>query len=116
MIGELGFIMRCSNKKIEIFLNKQRTKEDSVIYVTRADDILTSFLFSKFEFSVLCEMNCCNILIYSNKCILYSLQIMDEIFSKKAWCAPVAVTSSSGLSQKQDEEDDITDSDTSAVG
>jgi len=29
---------------------------------------------------------------------------MDEIFSKKAWCAPVALASSSGLSKKQDDE------------
>lgn len=29
---------------------------------------------------------------------------MDEIFSKKAWCAPVAIASSSGLSKKREEE------------
>lgn len=32
---------------------------------------------------------------------------MDEIFSKKAWCAPVALASSSGLSKKQDEESSV---------
>lgn len=35
---------------------------------------------------------------------------MDEIFGKKAWCDPVAVASSTGLSSKKTESND------SAVG
>lgn len=31
---------------------------------------------------------------------------MEEIFSKKAWCDPVAVASSTGLSRKQLENND----------
>ncbi|KYN06787.1 hypothetical protein ALC62_02268 [Cyphomyrmex costatus] len=31
-------------------------------------------------------------------------EIMDEIFSKKAWCAPVAIASSSGLSKTHEKE------------
>ncbi|KAH0568000.1 hypothetical protein KQX54_017238 [Cotesia glomerata] len=33
-------------------------------------------------------------------------KIMEEIFSKKAWCDPVAVASSTGLSKKQLESND----------
>lgn len=32
---------------------------------------------------------------------------MDEIFSKRAWCSPVAVASSTGLSIKQDKDSGI---------
>ncbi|CAG9825745.1 unnamed protein product [Phaedon cochleariae] len=35
-------------------------------------------------------------------------EIMDEIFSKKAWCAPVAVASSSGISTKSASESEYT--------
>lgn len=31
---------------------------------------------------------------------------MEEIFAKKAWCDPVAVASSTGLSKKQSETND----------
>lgn len=31
---------------------------------------------------------------------------MEEIFAKKAWCDPVAVASSTGLSKKQSESND----------
>lgn len=37
-------------------------------------------------------------------------EIMDEIFSKKAWCTPVAIASSSGLSKTR-EEDNCVESD-----
>lgn len=33
---------------------------------------------------------------------------MDEIFGKKAWCNPVAVASSTGLSLKEAESNDST--------
>lgn len=33
---------------------------------------------------------------------------MDEIFSDKAWCSPVAVASSTGISKKQQETDGTT--------
>lgn len=42
---------------------------------------------------------------------------MDEIFSKKAWCAPVAIASSSGMSRKKNEEENsLTESDSSYKG
>ncbi|XP_018405844.1 PREDICTED: uncharacterized protein LOC108782162 [Cyphomyrmex costatus] len=34
-------------------------------------------------------------------------EIMDEIFSKKAWCVPVAIASSSGLSKTHEKENNI---------
>lgn len=39
---------------------------------------------------------------------------MDDIFAKKAWCSPVAIASSSGLSIKHTDESSGTGSDTEA--
>ncbi|KMQ90833.1 trihelix transcription factor gtl1-like protein [Lasius niger] len=41
-------------------------------------------------------------------------KIMDDIFAKKAWCSPVAIASSSGLSIKHTDESSGTGSGTEA--
>lgn len=35
--------------------------------------------------------------------IIHFLQVMDELFCKKAWCSPVAVASSPGMSVKKEQ-------------